>query len=158
MQSDNLESILIEWNERQQKNILAEFHSKGLGASGRFEKELTGETTTDEWSGHTEITAPIYARWLQDGRKRTSPTGPYILGPTLQHIILKWIDDKGIIPDFPMTKLSLSWAISQKIHREGYPQKIDFYSVIETKSLNEALKNSYIKEIKTKLWQSLESR
>jgi hypothetical protein len=164
-----LETILNDWNERQRANILNEFHALDLGASGRFERELEGVTeTTGEYTATTSIKAAFYSRWLQDGRKPTSPGAPRG-NPTLQEIILKWIDDKGLIPDLityksgriqDMTdaKLSLSWVISQKIHREGYPQKINFYKVIETNSLKDDLDIYYVKEIRTRLWQSLQSQ
>lgn len=151
-----LEKILNEWNERQQAAILTEFNNKGLRASGSFEKELSGETTVNETNANTKIEGAKHSRWLQDGREPTSPGAPRG-NPSLQEIILKWIDDKGINPT-DISKVSLSWIISNKIHREGYKQKIDFYKVIETETLKDALNNHYIKEIKTKLWQSLQSQ
>jgi hypothetical protein len=39
--------------------------------------------------------------------------------PTLRQIIRKWIDDKGIIPKGKISKDSLAFLISRKIHKEG---------------------------------------
>ena len=54
------------------------------------------------------------------------PTSPYAKkgSPTLQEIIYSWIGDKGIVATADeqgkvMSQLSLSWAISQRIHMDG---------------------------------------
>lgn len=69
------------------------------------------------------ITASPYIRTLIDGRDPTSLNA--VKGnPTLQQIIRKWIDEKGITPRIDKngrlpTKDQLSWAISKSIHMYG---------------------------------------
>lgn len=64
-----------------------------------------------------------YIGVLVDGRKPTS-TGAKKGNPTLQQIILAWIESKGITPrptdsgKIPTTT-ELSWAISKSIHENG---------------------------------------
>jgi hypothetical protein len=65
------------------------------------------------------IYASPYIRVLIDGRKPTSE-GATKGNPTLQMVILDWIQRKSIQPDKPnMTQESLSWAISKSIHKKG---------------------------------------
>ena len=65
------------------------------------------------------IYASPYIRVLIDGRKPTSQ-GATKGNPTLQMVILDWIQRKSIQPGKPnMTQESLSWAISKSIHKKG---------------------------------------
>ena len=87
--------------------------------SGRFANSIESEYTEDTLT----ISASPFIRVLIDGRKPTSAnarTG----SPTLQQIIRKWIDEKGITPKAKTngiipTKEQLSWAISKSIHVNG---------------------------------------
>jgi hypothetical protein len=87
--------------------------------SGRFASSIESEYTDDTLT----ISASPFIRVLIDGRKPTSAnarTG----SPTLQQIIRKWIDEKGITPKAKKngiipTKEQLSWAISKSIHVNG---------------------------------------
>jgi len=98
---------------------------------------------------------------LIEGRKPTS-NGAKKSNPTLQQNVLAWIKAKGITPkDSSMTDVSLSWAISKSIHKNGFPanQKVkDVFSNIRLKSFANSLVNaetlsiqsSVIKEINFK--------
>lgn len=87
--------------------------------SGRFASSITSDYSEDTLT----ISASPFIRVLIDGRKPTSAnarTG----SPTLQQIIRKWIDEKGITPKAKAngiipTKDQLSWAISKSIHVNG---------------------------------------
>lgn len=87
--------------------------------SGRFASSITSDYSEDDLT----ISASPFIRVLIDGRRPTSPnarTG----SPTLQQIIRKWIDEKGITPRAKSngvipTKDQLSWAISKSIHVNG---------------------------------------
>lgn len=87
--------------------------------SGRFASSIESEFTDDTLT----ISASPFIRVLIDGRKPTSPNARKG-SPTLQQIIRKWIDEKGISPRATAsgvipTKDQLSWAISKSIHVKG---------------------------------------
>lgn len=67
---------------------------------------------------------------LINGRKPTSASAPKG-SPTLQEKIFEWIKIKGIQPNEPsMSQLSLSWAISKSIHKNGYKGKGNFFEQV----------------------------
>jgi hypothetical protein len=87
--------------------------------SKRFADSIEAEVTDTS----LVITASPYINVLIDGRPPTS-AGAKRGNPTLQQIIRKWIDDKGITPRIDKsgrlpTKDQLSWAISKSIHLYG---------------------------------------
>jgi len=96
---------------------------------------------------------------LIDGRNPTK-NGAKKGNPTLQQSLLTWIRAKGITPrESSMTDVSLSWAISKSIHKNGFPanQKVkDVFSSIRLKSFSNSLaeaesvtiQSSIIKEFK----------
>ena len=87
--------------------------------SKRFADSIEAEVTDTS----LVINASPYINVLIDGRGPTrigAPKG----NPTLQQIIRKWIDEKGITPRIDKsgrlpTKDQLSWAISKSIHLYG---------------------------------------
>jgi hypothetical protein len=87
--------------------------------SKRFANSIEAEVTDTSMV----ITASPYIRTLIDGRGPTSMNA--VKGnPTLQQIIRRWIDEKGITPRVDKsgrlpTKDQLSWAISKSIHING---------------------------------------
>ena len=87
--------------------------------SGRFASSITSDYSEDTLT----ISASPFIRVLIDGRRPTS-AGARTGNPTLQQIIRKWIDEKGITPKAKAngiipTKDQLSWAISKSIHVNG---------------------------------------
>ena len=104
-------------------NILKQFAEKIVpeieAVSGRFADSIEFEVDKDG----LEITASPYITTLIDGRPPTS-IGAKKGSPTLQQIIRAWIDEKSIVPTPNQagktpSKESLSWAISQSIHKYG---------------------------------------
>ena len=91
---------------------------------------------------------------LINGRKPTG-SGASKGNPTLQQSLLIWIKAKGITPnDTNMTQVSLSWAISKSIHKNGYKanQKVaDVFSKIRLKSFANTLVDSESIEIQSKV-------
>lgn len=116
---------------------------KGTGATAnsvRVEyKKKDGKITGFNIWGFESIGALI------DGRKPTK-TGAKKGNPTLQQSVLEWIKAKGITPrESNMTQVSLSWAISKSIHKNGFPanQKVkDVFSNIRLKSFADTLVNA----------------
>jgi len=83
--------------------------------SGRFAPSIEAEIDSD---GLT-IYANEYITTLIDGRRPTS-SGAKKGNPTLQQILLDWIESKGIQPrEKTMTTIQLSWAMSKSMHQKG---------------------------------------
>jgi len=91
---------------------------------------------------------------LINGRNPTG-SGASKGNPTLQQSLLIWIKAKGITPrDTNMTELSLSWAMSKSIHKNGYKanQKVaDVFSNIRLKSFANTLVGTEGLEIQSKI-------
>jgi hypothetical protein len=82
---------------------------------GSFSSSVESEIRVD---GFTIYASP-YIRVLIDGRKPTRD-GASKGNPTLQQVILDWIERHSIQPnEIGMTQESLSWAISKSIHKKG---------------------------------------
>jgi hypothetical protein len=105
--------ILSAWMQEAKQSFIDEYNRSGRRASGRMERE-TDIVVLDE--RHQQIVTSKYIGALVGGRKPTSTTTKG--SPTLREVILEWIDDKGITPK-DGTKESLSYAIAQKIHKDG---------------------------------------
>lgn len=108
---------------RTNKEILQQFADvivpEMKAVSKRFADSIEAEVTETS----LVITASPYINVLIDGRGPTRAGAPKG-NPTLQQIIRKWIDDKGITPRVDKsgrlpTKDQLSWAISKSIHLYG---------------------------------------
>lgn len=103
--------------------ILQQFGQKIVPELKKVSKRFADSIEMEVEDDSLTITASPYIRTLIDGRPPTSPNA--IKGnPTLQQIIRKWIDTKGIAPrpnQFGVipTLDQLSWAISKSIHMYG---------------------------------------
>ena len=134
-----IKELLDAWCIERNKELINRYHSMGLKASGKFEKELRYDASDTQ----ATIYAPPHVGAMVGGRKPTSTTTKG--SPTLSEVILTWIDDKGITPKYG-TKESLSYAIAQKIHKEGIkvPNKYNdgtlITSVITDEKINDLLK------------------
>jgi hypothetical protein len=108
---DKYNSIIVEGV----KNALRNKNLTGYGpsvASGDTINSIRGDVSNMTLTiyGKKSIGALIY------GRKPTESTSAG--SPTLLEVIKKWIDVKGITPD-GISKDSLAFLITRKIHREG---------------------------------------
>jgi hypothetical protein len=130
----------------------------GVTASGRFNKSLTSEVTNNE----VVITGFKYAGAIESGRK---PSGGG--AGILRALIRSWIDDKGIVPTGGISKDSLAYLITRKIHQDGTRlyNGTDFYGrskpsrVIQgvvkdgrIEQLGLELMLNYVKQIKSELF------
>lgn len=112
--------------ERSEAEILKQFGEALLPELRKVAGSHFGQTIESEVSpdGKTlEITADKYIRVLIDGRAPTS-SGATKGNPTLQEMILAWVQRKNITP-FPSatgkvpTLEQLSWMFSNRIHKHG---------------------------------------
>lgn len=108
---------------RTNKEILQQFADVIVPEMKAVSKRFADSIETEVNESTLLITASPYIRTLIDGRGPTSLNA--VKGnPTLQQIIRKWIDEKGITPRIDKngrlpTKDQLSWAISKSIHMYG---------------------------------------
>lgn len=110
-------------------------------ASGNLEKTLTYNVD----NGVLTVSANRYIGSLIFGRKPTTGGGKGVLKAKIR----QWIDDKGIVPHDNISKDSLAFLITRKIHREGnslYPNGSDLLSAIVTDKLISDIKNEIFLE------------
>lgn len=85
--------------------------ARGMNASGISKGLIEAKVT----GSRGVLLAPNWILQLEQGR---GPTKGGKGSPTLREIIRKWIDDKGIVAQ-GISRDSLAFLISRKIHREG---------------------------------------
>jgi hypothetical protein len=135
----------------------------GVTASGKFNRSLDANVTDKE----VLVTGLKYAGAIESGRKPSSGgTG------ILRALIRSWIDDKGIIPTGGISKDSLAYLITRKIHQEGTRlyNGTDFYGrskpsrvirgVVKDGRIEELgsdLMINYVKQIKSELFDGINS-
>ncbi len=100
----------------------------------------TTDTTGFAISGGEQIGAII------DGRKPTSAGASKSRGKTLREKVFEWIKALRIRPrESNMTQLSLSWAISNHIHKHGFKGRGNIFAQVITKSRFDSLTKSILK-------------
>jgi hypothetical protein len=103
--------IIRSFAEKYITDIRQSMDSSGVTASGNFNRSLTYTQTDKELI----IEGAAYAGAIEFGRKPSSGGGSGIL----RGLIRKWIDDKGITPQGNISKDSLAYLITRKIHQQG---------------------------------------
>lgn len=152
---------LEEFDKKLISDLRKSLDAAGTTASGKTKESLNSDITLNSYKLYGR--AFIYG--LEYGRKPSSPTGNGIL----KDIILQWINDKGIIPKDGITKDTLAFLITRKIHREGdllHSTKQNFRgmkaptgiinSVINDGRIKELTKRlilDFVKSAKTEIWQ-----
>jgi len=101
--------ILKSFADKTVFDIRQSMDVSGVTASGKFNRSLESTVSSNE----VVITGLKYAGAIESGRKPSSGgTG------VLRALIRSWIDEKGIVPT-GITKDSLAFLITRKIHKEG---------------------------------------
>jgi len=103
--------------EPLKEQIIQEYDRKGMRASGDFAESLEIEGT---FNGAV-IKGNAYGEQLEDGRKPTEKGhsgGDYLIDR-----IREWIKVKNVVPKDGISEESLAWAITKKIHKEGWDRK-----------------------------------
>ena len=103
--------ILQSFAARFIQDLRESMDSSGVTASGKFNRSLKAEIKPDQ----LVVTGLRYAGAIELGRKPTSGGG----NGELRQAIRSWIDDKGITPTGKISKDSLAYIITRKIHIEG---------------------------------------
>jgi len=115
--------IIRSFAEKYITDIRQSMDSSGVTASGNFNRSLTYTQTDKELI----IQGAAYAGAIEFGRKPSGGGGSGVL----RGLIRKWIDDKGITPTGNISKDSLAYLITRKIHEEGtrlYGPGADYYN------------------------------
>lgn len=107
------------WLDEAKEDLIENYNALGLRASGNWANTLTTFFEESETNFKLGFIGEDYTYYLENGRGKTSATGPYQKSAGLKVIIRKWIDDKGIQPDGNISKDSLAFLITRKIHRDG---------------------------------------
>ena len=152
---------LDEFDKKLISDLRKSLDAAGTTASGKTKESLNSVYTLNSYKLYGR--AFIYG--LEYGRKPTSGGG----NGSLKGIILKWINDKGIIPRDKISKNTLAFLIARKIHEEGdllHRTKQNFRkmkaptgiinSVINDgriKELSKRLILDFVKSAKTEIWQ-----
>ena len=152
---------LEEFDKKLIQDLRDSLDAAGTTASGKTKKSLYSVTGPDSY----KLWGRPFIYGLEYGRKPSSPAG----NGSLKDIILEWIKVKPIIPKDGISKETLAFLISRKIHREGdllHSTKQNYRgmkkptgiinSVINDgriKELSKRLILDFVKSAKTEIWQ-----
>jgi hypothetical protein len=153
--------IIDKWLEEIKKDLISNYDRLGLRASGNWANQLESFNKETEGNFKLGIIGERYTGALENGRKPTTRGNkPGIL----RGIIRRWIDVKGIIPYGGISKDSLAFLITRKIHRFGirvpnaYNKGGLLSDVVTREKINELIKSLslfYLQEIKTEFIKTL---
>lgn len=96
-------------------NYKNELRRKNAVASGDL-INFQWDITPSENSLKLQFFLPEYWRYIEYGRRKTVNHSD----GKLQEKILRWIKEKGITPKDGISKKTLAYLITRKIHRKGY--------------------------------------
>jgi hypothetical protein len=108
--------------KQQLETMVEELRNNINSVTGKTAREIESTIDEKEIAGTLnlkgEILAPLQLVVKETGR---GPTKTTVAGsPTLQEKLYSWIKSAGIYPDDPkMTQEQLSWAMANKMHRDG---------------------------------------
>ena len=147
------------WLDGSKAEIIKNYDADNMRASGSFAKSLRVEILEQSGVIKGTLYGANHSVFVDDGRGKTTGSG----NGQLKMQIRKWIDDKGITPRDKISKDSLAYLISRKIHREGWRPKNRYpngviSSVINDKAIKElinSLGSSVKTQVRTEIWQSL---
>jgi hypothetical protein len=108
--------IVQDFANKLQNDLSASVNKSGISASGNLAKSFRYELNPNK----LRLYAAAYVGAAEEGRKPTVNGG----NGALREQIRRWIDQKGIVPKpdangRAVSKDSLAYLISRKIHREG---------------------------------------
>lgn len=111
-----IQEIVNEWLDEVKEELIKNYDKLGLRASGRWADSLEPKVEQKSDVTRAIMLGEEYTGALEKpGRKPTSKKQ----GGILRGLIRKWIDDKGIIPKGNISKDSLAFLITRKIHEKG---------------------------------------
>jgi hypothetical protein len=112
----NLKDFFIEQGLDITQGLKDSLRKANRNASGRTSDSTNFEVFEDSEKVTFQVVANKNILMLQDGRKPTKGGGD----GKVKYLIRQWINDIGIVPRDGISKDSLVYLITRKIHREGY--------------------------------------
>ena len=146
------------WLNSSKDQIISNYDRDNMRASGSFAKSLRVEVLQQSGLIKGTLHGAHHSLYVDKGRGKTSGGG----NGQLREAIKQWIDDKGITPRDNISKDSLAFLISRKIHREGWKPKNSYpngviSSVINDNAIKDLLSSlgANVKlQVKNDIWQS----
>ncbi len=115
---NDLTDVIEKWLNDNKIKLIENYYRLNLKASGNWERELETFSEVSETKIRLGFTGSYYTYWLQNGRK---PTKKGSEPGKLKDIISQWIKDKGIKARDGISHESLTFLITRKIHKRGWP-------------------------------------
>ena len=153
-----IEEVVKSWLDGSKSQIISNYDRDNMRASGSFAKSLRVEILQQSGLIKGTLYGANHSIFVDKGRWATGGGG----NGQLREAIKQWIDDKGITPRDNISKDSLAFLISRKIHREGWKPK-NIYpngvisSVINDNAIKELLASlgANVKlQVKNDIWQT----
>ena len=152
---------LEEFDKKLIQDLRDSLEAAGTTATGKTKESLNSKITLNSY----KLFGRAFIYGLEYGRKKSKNDN----GNVLKDIILQWIKDKPVIPRDGISKESLAFLITRKIHKKGdllnsrgsnfrgmnKPTGI-INSVINDgriKELSKRLILDFVKSAKTEIWQ-----
>lgn len=111
-----IKEIIDTWLEEVRKDLIKNYDRLGLRASGKWAKTLEPESNIKDDNIKASMLGQQYTGALEEPGRKPSKNNQ---GGKLRIAIRQWIDDKRIRPKGGISKDSLAFLITRKIHEEG---------------------------------------
>ena len=142
------------WLDDSKAKIIANYNRDNMRASGSFEKSLRNEIKETPGRVIATMVGAHHSLFVDQGRN--AGKRPPISA------ILKWIDDKRIVPT-DISKPSLAFLIARKIGNEGWKPKNTYPNGVISSVINQneidklliSLSKVAKTNIRTEIWQTL---
>ena len=142
------------WLDDSKAKIIANYNRDNMRASGSFEKSLRNEIKETPGRVIATMVGAHHSLFVDQGRN--AGKRPPISA------ILKWIDDKRIVPK-DISKPSLAFLIARKIGNEGWKPKNSYPNGVISSVINQneidklliSLSKVEKTNIRTEIWQTL---
>ena len=142
------------WLDDSKAKIIANYNRDNMRASGSFEKSLRNEIKETPGRVIATMVGAHHSLFVDQGRN--AGKRPPISA------ILKWIDDKRIVPK-DISKPSLAFLIARKIGNEGWKPKNSYPNGVISSVINQneidklliSLSKVAKTNIRTEIWQTL---
>lgn len=150
------EQIIKDWTANLKKQLLENYQSYGLKASGKFERNLSEFYEQSGANYKAGLTAVSYAYFLEYGRganvKQDMKSLKAWVGWAGSTFLKKWIEDKGL----NINSYAVAWNIAR--HGIKVPNKFNkgnfLSSVINQNSVDSLIKNlsnSYVNSVTSEI-------
>ncbi len=142
------------WLDDSKDKIIANYNRDNMRASGDFESSLKTDVKVSQTNVIGTLVGAYHSLFVDQGR-RAGKRPPI-------SVILKWIDDKRIVPT-DISKPSLAFLIARKIGNEGWKPKNSYPNGVISSVINQneidklliSLSKVAATNIRTEVWQTL---